>query len=451
MIRVAALVAAATLVLPGASGAAVEGTHHDMRLYGLFGDQGVCAYCHVPHGAQAEVGLFARAGTGEGLGPIGSFCYSCHDGTVVPTALVEAPDGSMGLEALTRSHGFEIARLGVLTGGLETAASVYASGLVRVADPANPPQRLDCNSCHDPHADQNPPFLKAPLADLCQKCHSGQGGAGRGRWTAVEDRGLSNWAHPVGMPVRESGLDRVRGKPWEMSFHGPDRFYDVPTPSREDLRRADVHWETGGHLLGAERQVGCPTCHSAHMPRPGLLASAGAASGEVMLCTGCHTDGLNRENPGATPYYHPVFESSLPPYVHDHASHGVVVDNPNIPSTGTMDLFVTLPKDWPLGGRSQLLCQTCHRAHRGVAGARVLRRGPQNALVACNECHGMGEQTAAVNRHHPTGNKNYTDPAVAGFPLELGWRRGVGLPGDLTDGLQCVDCHVELAKSAHNW
>ena len=38
-------------VMPGWAG--VEGTHHDMRSYSLDVEQSVCAYCHVPHGAQS--------------------------------------------------------------------------------------------------------------------------------------------------------------------------------------------------------------------------------------------------------------------------------------------------------------------------------------------------------------------------------------------------------------
>jgi predicted CXXCH cytochrome family protein len=446
------LLAGFLLALPVGARAGVEGTHHDMRLYGVLGDQGVCSYCHVPHGAQGEVGLFARAGTGEGLGPIGSFCYSCHDGTVIPTALVEAPDGTVGIEALTRSHGFEIGRLATLTGGLETAASVYASGLVRIPDPANPPQRLDCNACHDPHAEQNPPFLKVALAELCQKCHGGRDGTGKGRWTAVEDRGLANWAHPVGMPVAETAYERVRGMPSERSFHAPDPVFDTPTPSAQELRRLDVHWQTGGRLLGPERAVGCATCHSAHLPRESLLVARAAPRPDRALCSGCHGGGTNPENPGVTPYYHPVLDSAHPPYVHDHASHGAVAANPNLPATGTLELFVKMPPDWPLGSGGQLLCETCHRAHRGTPGERLLRGGPSRALVICNECHGTGPQPVGqANVHHPVGQRDYSAAEHGGFPRQTSWFQGLGLPGDLTDGLQCVDCHVELAKSAHNW
>ncbi len=449
--RKVVLWATAWVGLGSAAWGGVENTHHDMRIYNLFEDKGVCEYCHVPHRAQGGENLFARAGASDALGPVGSFCYSCHDGTVIPTALVRAPDGSVGLDALMRSHGTDIGRMAAATGGLETAASVWASGLVKIPDPAAPPTRLDCTSCHDPHSDEHPPFLKRPMDELCTACHSGADRAGKGRWGGVADAGLANGPHPVGMPVRESPFDRVRGKPRERTYHAPAAVFDVPVPSPEALRRPNVHWETGGHLVGADKRVSCVTCHSVHLPAPHLLVARAAPDFEATVCSGCHGQGLDPRNPGATPYYHPVLAGSGPPYVHDHASHGPVEGNPNIPATGTLELFVKLPGEWPLSPTGELLCRTCHRAHQGVPGQRALRWSPSGAVVVCNECHRAGPQLAPTNWHHPVGQMNYVAPEAGGFPAAIAWGRGAETPGDLADGLQCVDCHVELAKSAHNW
>ncbi|MHB8765127.1 MAG: cytochrome c3 family protein [Deferrisomatales bacterium] len=447
----AGLVAAAVFGLAGAAWAGVENTHHDMRIYNLFGEKGVCEYCHVPHRAQSGENLLGRAGAADALGPIGSFCYSCHDGTVIPTALVAAPDGSVGLDALLGSHGYEISRISLVTSGLETPGSVLASGLVKIPDPARPPTQLDCNACHDPHSDQHPPFLKAPIDELCTRCHSGADRLGKGRWTRVEDAGAANGPHPVGMPVAESPYDRVRGRPTERSFRAPAGVLDVPVASADDLRRPTVHWQTGGHLVGPGRSVSCVTCHSAHMPVSRLLVARGAENFEGTVCSGCHGQAGRPENPGTTPYFHPVLAGSGPPYVHDHAAHGVVPDNPNVPATGLLNLFVKMPAEWPLGGAAELVCRTCHRAHQGVPGQRLVRWSPSGTLVICNECHRSGAQTTPTNWHHPVGQKDYTAPENGEFPKTIAWSRGPETPGDLADGLQCVDCHTELAKSAHNW
>lgn len=455
--RGAAAAAWALLQLIGAvAWAGVAGTHHDMRLFAAEEEQSVCAYCHVPHRAESEQGLFARGGTILQLGPVGNFCYTCHDGTVVPTALIEALDGSVGLDALAGSHGRVIERIEVVSAGLETQTSVFASGLVPIADAAAPPLLLDCNACHDPHSDQNPPFLKVPLERLCQACHSGRNGDGRGRWTTVDETGAENWAHPIGMPLADSGKDHVRGLPQELSFHGPDPVFDVQIPTVEELKSADVHWDTGGHLLGAGKEVGCVTCHSVHLPTEDLLVAAVATDPTEATCTGCHGATTGSQTPGVTPYYHPVFESSQPPYQHDHASHSDVSD-PSVPVVGEIDLHVAVPEEWPLTERQELTCQTCHRVHRGISGQKCLREGPFAAVVICNECHGVDlegyelTRTYTYNWHHPTGADDYTAGSPWKFPVELPWATGPERPGDLADGLQCVDCHTEWAKSAHNW
>jgi hypothetical protein len=255
------------------------------------------------------------------------------------------------------------------------------------------------------------------------------------------------------MPVLESGKDKVRALPSEYSFPGPDAVFSAATPSAGEMQSPTIHWEMGGHLVGSGRAVSCNTCHSAHLPKPDLLvAYAGRKySYDKTVCSGCHRKGENRENPGGTDYYHPVLDSSGPPYVHDHASHGLVPENPNLPATGTLELFVTIPREFPLSPKGELLCLTCHRTHQGVTGARCLRAGPKGAKVQCNECHGTGEQPQVANIHHPVSEKNYTAPEYGGFAKLTGWAWGPGLPGDLSDGLQCVDCHSELAKGAHNW
>jgi predicted CXXCH cytochrome family protein len=136
--------------------AGIEGTHHDMTYFTGRTEKGVCSFCHIPHGSLSEEGLFSRAGVAtEELGKIGGFCYSCHDGTVVPTAIIEAPDGTIGLEALMRSHGSNIRNITDLTGGMETPQSVVASGLLGPdVTNINFPDRFDCVACHDVHSNK---------------------------------------------------------------------------------------------------------------------------------------------------------------------------------------------------------------------------------------------------------------------------------------------------------
>jgi predicted CXXCH cytochrome family protein len=435
-----------------AAHAGVDDTHHDMSW--LTGRQGAddpnsCSYCHVPRQVSKKAGIFERVGVyGGELDSLGAFCYNCHDGTVFPTALVEAPGGFIGVNALTNSHGYDLTRMPLATGNLEGMPNIALSGLVE-PDPLTGkyPDRFSCNACHDVHSNSNPPFLRVPLGDICQRCHSGSDGLGKGRWTRPELTGLDNGPHPIGMAVKDGGLDRVMGLGAEKSFHSPFRYFQIPTPSEDDLRYIDTHWDTGGHLIGADKFVSCTTCHSVHLPAEDLLVALVAEDSNRETCSGCHTDGVNFSNPGVTPYYHPVNDESLPPYIHDHSTHAEA-SHANIPDSGFMELFVNIPKEFELGPQKELLCISCHKAHSTVPGKRCLRGGKEEKQVQCNYCHGTGDDLSAFNRHHPVRE---FDVSQLGFPAFTGWGTGDGQPGDLTDGLQCVDCHSEWAKDAHNW
>jgi predicted CXXCH cytochrome family protein len=442
----AVLVTAAVVALavPGWVAAGVEGTHHDMRLYNLLEEQSVCAYCHVPHRAASDESLLAREGTRQQeLGRVGAFCYSCHDGTVVPTALVEAPDGTLGIDALVNSHGRVLGRLKEVSAGLEDEQSVRVSGLVE-ADPdtGQLPQVMECTACHDPHNSTNRPFLVAPLEELCRRCHAGGDGLGRGRWTGTADRGAANGPHPVGMPVAFSGEDRARPEQVapEMVFGTVAPALQVPWLAKTELGDPNRHWQTGGHLgapgSAVEGQVLCSTCHSAHSVGESLLvlpASDPEARADP-LCGGCHGLDGQPQNPGGTPYYHPVQEESAPPFA-----------TTTVPSR---PLPVDIPAAWPVADDGSLLCATCHRMHQGRSGKRCLRDAGDGRAYSCDSCHDVEDDVSGENAHHLTSREDLS-ALLAG--RDLSWAGGAGEPGDLADGLTCIDCHTGLAKSAHNW
>jgi predicted CXXCH cytochrome family protein len=430
--------------IAGVALAGVENTHHDMRLYSLEGEKSVCAYCHVPHGATTDK-LLARKGAFEGeLGRVGDFCYTCHDGTVVPTALIEAPDGTVGLDALTRSHGLKIGNLPVRTSGLESPDAVKLSGLVPLdSNTGSLPDRMECSGCHDVHNATNPPFLKEPLGTLCQRCHSGRDGRGGGRFGSIEDVGVGNGPHPVGMPVAWSGKDRRRPEQPqpEMVFNDVDPRLRVPTLSGLDLGDPSKHWATGGHLgsgTAAETRgtVMCSTCHSAHSVSKDLLVVP-AYRAEQMddpLCTGCHGSKSSPDNPGGTPYYHPAGAEGVAPY-----ATSTVPQRP---------LLIAIPTDWPVGKGGALLCATCHRAHQARPGSKCVRDNAKGRKYSCDVCHQPEEELKVKNSHHST---SWSDKSALLLGRTLSWTTGSGEPGDLTDGLTCIDCHAGLAKGAHNW
>jgi hypothetical protein len=63
-------------------------------------------------------------------------------------------------------------------------------------------------------------------------------------------------------------------------------------------------------------------------------------------------------------------------------------------------------------------------------------------------CHQPEEELKVKNSHHST---SWSDKSALLLGRTLSWTTGSGEPGDLTDGLTCIDCHAGLAKGAHNW
>lgn len=425
--------------------AGVENTHHDMRLYGLSGAESVCSYCHIPHKAESEKGLFSRKGEHAfELGEVGAFCYTCHDGTVIPTAIVEAPDGTLGWEALARSHGYAVKAIENKTNGLESIAAVQASGLLEVdSDSGQYPSRLECTTCHDPHNNANPPFLKVPLGDLCTMCHSGSDGKGKGRYGSINDVGAANGPHPIGMQIKWEGIDRARleqNEP-EMSFREPDPRLVVPVLNSVELSDPKKHWSTGGHLVdfsdkGDSGKVGCSTCHSAHSVQENLLIIQPNSEANISepLCSACHGKEGSSQNPGGTPFYHPALDESVLPY-----------ETSTIPKR---NLDIDIPPEYPISNEGALFCSTCHRAHQGRGGAKALRDNTQGKKYICDVCHKPQEDVSAANAHHMT---TWNDMSLMLNGRILSWYTQPGEPGDLSDGLTCIDCHTDLAKSAHNW
>lgn len=450
LLSAAFLSASLALVAASPCVAGVENTHHDMRLVTGQDEKPLCGYCHLPHNALSEKGLFARdSGTESLLGRIGSFCYSCHDGTVSPKALIEAPNGDVGIKVLLNSHGFVPGRMAAKSAWLEDEKNLNASGLIdkKKDKSVAEEEEMSCLTCHDVHNAAYPPFLRVPLDSLCERCHSGSDMNGKGRYTKVEAAGADNLAHPVGMRVAPSGLDKKRNIPVETSFHGPDPVFNFPVLTHDEVVNPNKHWDLGGHLDGDKKHVGCSTCHSAHMPAKNLLVAAAAVNPAEVVCSGCHGDGKNPANPGVTKYYHPVFGESAPPYVHDHGTHDGTGLNQK---DNYFNLFVDMPGQYPIESDGTLTCLSCHTPHGGKAGHKALRPGSGDWLAQsiCNDCHRYSEEQPRPGMHHPITTRNEAELDFATLPP---WALGPGLVGDLADGLQCVDCHVELAKSAHNW
>ena len=102
--------------------------------------------------------------------------------------------------------------------------------------------RITCGTCHDPHSNTNPPFLRLDnSADaLCLDCHAGRNNSDVRTYTGNE------LSHPVGNAL-----------PSAAEYHNPPLDVDgVAQPNDGNL--------TNDFALLAGDVVSCTTCHGVH-------------------------------------------------------------------------------------------------------------------------------------------------------------------------------------------
>lgn len=157
---------------------------------------GLCVFCHTPHNANPSRALWNRelpavtyqlysSSTLQAVldQPTGSsrLCLSCHDGILALGNLRVPPPGEkLKLGPLTGSSdlGTDLSDDHPVSFVYDQALAIKRGDLV---DPASLPTtvRLDtgkqvqCTSCHDPHEDRRPKFLRMSNLDgaLCLSCH----------------------------------------------------------------------------------------------------------------------------------------------------------------------------------------------------------------------------------------------------------------------------------------
>jgi predicted CXXCH cytochrome family protein len=175
---------------PHRSSAAIAGSTNNA--VGGLTTNGRCASCHRAHTAKAEY-LLKQAQP--------QLCYSCHDGTIAATNVIDGNDGATGL----RGGGFATARIGsalatkdmgavdpltgrmatlnnkvpVLAAGAATtskhqidgvtAGTAWGNGAINSGDGKS--LTLECGSCHDPHGNGNYRILKPIPADSGYASH----------------------------------------------------------------------------------------------------------------------------------------------------------------------------------------------------------------------------------------------------------------------------------------
>jgi predicted CXXCH cytochrome family protein len=369
---VVALVALSTLFMPAThtlAATSIANTVHNLTPTGPGTFRapeatGLCVYCHTPHNASPQRGLWNRELSGATYQlyesttlkalvkqPTGSsrLCLSCHDGTLAMGTLRRAQNGLQPT-------------LGVLTGrtvlgtnlsGDHPISFVYDSALAanrgELADPMSLPavvkldhnRELQCTSCHDAHEDRRPNFLRMDTRNgaLCLSCHTPTGWSGSTHATS-----LATW-------------NQAGSSPWPASA--------FPTVSDN----------------------ACENCHRPHAAGHGsaLLAQRN----EVANCTICHSGTVaarNIQNEFIKPSHHPIENAE----------------------------WTHTPKEDATLMPRHVTCADCHNAHQSNAsaasapnvsgrlqGTRGINQGGAAVTSAsfehevCYKCHGMSSATTS--------------------------------------------------------
>ena len=378
---------------------------------------GVCVFCHTPHNAQATIALWNRelpavtytlyaSTTLQSVlnQPTGSsrLCLSCHDGTIALDSLREPPKGApLSMSTLSGSTVF-----GTDLSGSHPISFTYDSVLAtknpELVDPGSLPagvrlddqKQLQCTSCHDPHEDKQPNFLRMDNRGgaLCITCHKPNG------WISTDHtKSIATW--------NGSGTN-----PW---------------PNSTYTNVADN---------------GCLNCHSTHAAaHPERLM---AMATEPENCTGCHSGSVASKNIASEfnkPSRHPINDSQ---WTHDPNEspqtmprHVACSDCHNAHATNSTSAIVPVASG-------------ALRNVKSVNQSGSVIPDPSFEYEVCNKCHGMNEPTTVrLTRQSITRNiRTKINPVNPSFhPIAAPGKnpaiQGLQAPYTASSLISCISCH----------
>lgn len=385
---------------------------------------GLCVFCHTPHNAKPTQGLwnatlpsvtyqlYSSSTTRAQLNqPTGSsrLCLSCHDGVLAPGNLRVPPAGAaLAFNPLTgpASLGTDLSASHPVSFLYDSALALSRGGL---ADPSSLPAtvRLDlshqmqCTSCHDPHEDRRPQFLRTDtrFGTLCTTCHK-----------------MSHW------PGSSHALSNAT---WNGTGTSP--------------------WPAGAFPSVAENA--CENCHRPHAAGHGqrLLAQ----SDEPSNCTNCHAGTVAASNvqlPLQKPYRHDLMAvewTHTPDESAPAMTRHVACPDCHNPHAANSAAGVAPLVSGRLAGVPGI----------SIAGATVPEASFEYEI--CLKCHGLAEpSTLGLARASGTRNiRLKIDPGNQSFhPIAAAGRNPT--VGDLAPGytsssiVSCVSCHTNDDASA---
>ncbi len=349
------------ILILGGSGmawAGIANTKHNLSATGpgsikATSEQEICVFCHFPHNADPAEPLWNHELSGQTYTPYASdtlfaaapgqpagrskLCLSCHDGTIAVGSLRHMPRGGgagvvAGLENTLSGAGSAFVlgsdlsddhpiSINYDTGNSELApVAVLTANGIKLDENG----QIQCGSCHDPHSEVYPKFLRKPFTEggygavLCRTCHDKQ-----------------YWSTVANMPHRES-LNQWNGtgdNPWHVPGH------DLPNDANSTPK--------------------ANACESCHQPHGGsdqrLVKSYGKNYGISQVCMACHNGNVatkkNIETSLTKTYAHPVMD---PAYAWRHQPRRIAgkvrEDAAN------------------LGNNRHAQCPDCHNPHAVSAG-----------------------------------------------------------------------------------
>lgn len=420
MKRLLTLVLMAAVVLMAVPAfATVAGSPHDY----IGTTFGRCGICHVPHAALGTKRLWrinqgTPVGSGWDLANVGLLCGTCHRG-----GSLDATGNAVGMFAhnvgatafAATSHGRAIATLGTLGGAAGSQPYMTTS--------------MDCTSCHNVHFEGTfastataRPFLRGAsitsTSVFCTTCHI--------------DR-----YNPAGLGASNTA-NGGNNHPVNIAYNGVNATLKAISVMPANMTKpvSAGAWSLGGKFEGvlttvpadgSTPNIGCQTCHAVHNPATSVdqgnhLLAVDNVAASAALCVGCHgnaTGNVARANSNAQMEVgsalgdHPIDCAIVAP--------GPTIDRWFMVAGGTTrsERHATnygaeagAVNAWPRGTAGNIICTSCHSAHRGQSGHKLIRTGWANSGTVgwCTACH---SDPSPAGHHTHSGNTGGTLSAVA--------------------------------------
>ena len=190
-----------------------------------------CEQCHITHNTLGDILINST----DSL--VSTLCISCHTpGGWTSMSLYISSSQKADPGVTGTSHTWDVP-----ADNAERGASLPSSQTL--LDHLTADDRVTCATCHDPHSNSTPPFLRMDNSAnlLCLDCHSAR------NTTTVKSYTGSDLSHPVGIAIPAS-----------------DTLYHVPPLDVDGNPQPSDGNTTNDYVLGTGDEVYCTSCHGVH-------------------------------------------------------------------------------------------------------------------------------------------------------------------------------------------